>query len=523
MSSPSLVAITMLARSGATALAWARFEAGGFAPDDPAALAVKGRLLKDRARAATGDAARTLYAEAAAAYARAAAIDGTTYPLINAATLTLLGGDAAGAARFAEVVLGRLDSGRPDQETPYYRGATRAEALLLLGRRAEAEQALVAAMALAPEAFEDHATTLRQFALIDAVTGADSAWLDAHRPRRTLHFAGRIAAPLNAAEQAALVQAITEMLVAERIGSAYGALAAGADLVIAETILAHGAALHVVLPASVAAFRAASVAPFGAGWLPRFDAVLAAATSIDAGPATAVDDCSIALAAERAMGRAITAADRHATSAVQLVVPSPDDGPESHTARQARTWAASGRRQHSLAWPSAVAERTPADTEIKGAQHLVALLELTLDPMAPASALVAIRAALAAHPAAIAAITTDSGVRLAWADPAVAAGAATTMLAALDPAWAPRLFGHFAALPMQADPFGSGIALFGPEVARAARLAAVVPAGACYVSDDFLAGLVLRSDNFRHEYVGEAPGERGDGDLPLHAVVARPS
>jgi hypothetical protein len=50
----SLVAITMLARSGALELAWARLEAGGFAPDDPAALTVRGRLLKDRARLADG-------------------------------------------------------------------------------------------------------------------------------------------------------------------------------------------------------------------------------------------------------------------------------------------------------------------------------------------------------------------------------------------------------------------------------------------------------------------------------------
>lgn len=515
---PSLIAITMLARSGATALAWQRLEAGGFAADDPAALAVRGRLLKDRARAATGAEARALFAEAADAYTKAAAIDGTTYPLINAATLTLMSGDAEGAARLAAQVLDWLETGPPDQETAYYRGATRAEALLLLGRRAAAETALVAAIALAPEASEDHATTLRQFALIHRETGADDAWLNAYRPARTLHFTGRMAPPLAPAAQSALAADITGILAAAQIGAAYGALAAGADLVIAEALVTSGVALHVVLPTSVAAFVHASVEPFGAAWRPRFDAVLRAAASIDEGTSNHIEPFSIALASERAMGRAIKIADRLATSAHQLVITGADGVPGANAQRDAALWQATGRPQHILHWPEplpTVEGDTPIDAQ------LMAVIEISLDAAAGADALAVIKGAIGSRPAPLAAGATATGARFAWPDPAAAAGAAAAILGAIDPALAPRLAGHYAIVPASPDPFSSGPALFGPEVSRTARLAGLTPPGAFYASDDFLAGLVLRSAGFRHEYVGEAPGERGGADLPLYAITPR--
>lgn len=514
--SPSLIAITMLARSGATALAWARFESGGFAPDDSAALAVRGRLLKDRARAAEGAVARALYAEAAVAYARAAALDGTTYPLINAATLSLLGGDPTGAARLAADVLARLDKGPPDQETPYFRAATRAEALLLLGRQIDARAALADAIAVAPQAREDHATTLRQFALIHAETGNDASWLDALRPPRILHFAGRIAAPLAPAADTELHAEIDAILAATQTGTAFGAIAAGADLMIAEVLIARGAELHIVLPAPIMAFAATSVAPFGAAWQSRFDAVIAAAASIDEGTSARVDPLTIALASERAMGRTIQTADRLATTAVQLVINGTHDRSDSNTARDAALWRRTGRPWHSLGWTAPLPAFVPACAPRR--DRLVALIELGLDDAAGADVLSTIHAAIAFVPPPLAATTTATGIRFAWPDPATAARAATAVLTALGPAFAPRVTGHYAIIDTDPDPFTGKLALFGQEVARTARLAAITPAGASYVSEDFLVGLLVRGSDFRHEYVGEAAGERGGGDLPLYAI-----
>lgn len=516
MTPPSLIAITMLARSGATALAWARFSAGGFAQDDPAALAVKGRLLKDRARSASGAAARALYGEAAAAYAAAAAIDGTTYPLINAATLTLLAGDAAGAAQLAAQVLDRLDSGAPDQETPYYRAATRAEAQLLLGRRAEAQASLIAAIALAPDAPEDHATTLRQFALIAAATSADAAWLEPLRPGHVLHFSGRMGAVPDTETAATLRAAVAALLVTHRVRHAFGALAAGADLLIAEAVIAHGAALHVVLPVPVPAFVAASVVPFGSDWLARYHGVLAAAASVDEGTATDISAAAIDLAGDRAMGRAILLAQRHATVAVQVqIVGDSDSG--GHSARQAALWQAGGREGHRVLWPDAGSPAGPAVPDDR--QRLIAVIEVLAD--APATVLDTIHHAITALPPPLAATVTPGGVRLAWPDPAAAAQAATAIMAAADAGHDVRILAHHAAIGTAPDPFGGGTALFGPEIARAARLAALVPAGAIYATEDFLAGLVVRSGAFAQEFVGEAAGERGAEPMPLHAISRR--
>ncbi|HYD36647.1 MAG TPA: tetratricopeptide repeat-containing protein, partial [Allosphingosinicella sp.] len=148
--------------------------------DDPAALGVRGRLLKDRALERDGAERRRLYGEAAAAYRSAAALSGSTYPLINAASLSLLSGDETQARTLAGQILRQIEADPDEPETPYYRAATRAEALLLLDREAEARAAFAEAIALAPRAWEDHASTLRQFALILAALGRDSAWLDAH-------------------------------------------------------------------------------------------------------------------------------------------------------------------------------------------------------------------------------------------------------------------------------------------------------------------------------------------------------
>ena len=136
VSSVPLSTIIALARAGSLEHAWYQFAAAAYdrRDDDPAALNVKGRLLKDRALRARGEERRRLYLESAAAYRRSAELQPGTYPLINAATLSFLAGDRAEAAESAGEVLERIEREPDEPETPYWRGATIAEALLLLGR-----------------------------------------------------------------------------------------------------------------------------------------------------------------------------------------------------------------------------------------------------------------------------------------------------------------------------------------------------------------------------------------------------
>jgi hypothetical protein len=436
--------------------------------------------------------------------------------MINAATLALLGGNGDRARALATATLARQDSGRPDGETPYYRGATRAEALLLLGRTDAARAALAAAVAEAPAAHEDHAVTLRQLALIIAEQGGDAGWLDPLRPPRTLHFAGRMGAPDDDAGLAALHDQLAANLGGLNIGAGHGALAAGADIIIAETLRAQGAALHIVLPVSVPAFVSASVAPWGDGWIDRFESLLASAASLHVATpdADAPTAGLIAFASEIAMGRAAHAAASLASEAVQLLVGAAGD----NSARDAGIWVASGRRQIIIDWPGAAppGRAAPAPGEAARAAPVLqplALLDIRLaDPEETAS----ITRIAAAMPPAFAARMTATGVQLAYADPVVAASAASRIHAA---APGVRIGGHYAATATLADPFTGVVQPFGDQPARATRIALLTSIGATYVSEDFIAGVLARTPGLRSEYVGDAASEAADGhDLRLYAL-----
>jgi tetratricopeptide (TPR) repeat protein len=328
--------ILTLARSGATQRAWDAFIAAGLdGVGDINALTLKGRLLKDRARQAAGAERRALFAQSGAAYAQAATLRPDSYPLINAAAMTLFAGDNASAASIARDVLTLVDGDPSQGETPYWREATRAEALLLLGRMADAKASLAAAIRLAPQAWEDHASTLRQFAAILAERREDSSWLDQHRPAPSLHFSGILGiAPEDADAAYRIHAAILEIAP----GAGYGALAAGADIIAAEALLARGAELHVVLPAGIGQFRQSSVTPFGMAWNARFDALIGAATSLticsdDDEPSRA----GIALADYHAMGLAAERAALLESRAVAMRI-EPSDRPALGD-----PWLASGR------------------------------------------------------------------------------------------------------------------------------------------------------------------------------------
>lgn len=328
--------ILSLARSGATSRAWDAFVAAGL--DDAVevgALTLKGRLLKDRAKQAAGAEQAALFAESGAAYRQAANLRPDSYPLINAAAMALFGGDGAVAATIARDVLALIDSDASQAETPYWREATRAEAFLLLGRSADAQASLAAAITRAPQAWEDHAATLRQFAAILSEQGEDAAWLDAHRPAPSLHFSGILGVDSNdAVATSAIRGAVAEIAP----GFGYGALAAGADIIAAEALLASGAELHVVLPSSRAEFCRTSVAPFGQDWTERFVALCDAAHSITlCNNGSETSSAGIALAEYQAMGMTVLKASRLESRALAMRI-EPEDRPTFGD-----PWVAAGR------------------------------------------------------------------------------------------------------------------------------------------------------------------------------------
>lgn len=304
-----LAAIRRHARSGDTERAWQLFTDGGFAGDrrNPSILSLKGRLIKDRALKAPVTERSELLRAAGDAYIESAAIAPATYPLINAATVALLNDERAKAETLAHRVLAMLESGGYETETRYWLGATRAEAWLLLGRIVDARGALADAVKRAPQAWEDHASTLRHFRLILEKLGQPADWLRAYQPPASLHFSGIIHVAPDAGEAVSRIGAAIDKV---KPGFAFGALAAGADILAAEILLDRGVDLHIVLPALTGAFRRDSVVRFGAAWEARFDAVLAAAGTVEEiGDLDRVSEAGISMGDEMAMALAVRQAN----------------------------------------------------------------------------------------------------------------------------------------------------------------------------------------------------------------------
>lgn len=502
----NLLTIVAYARAGAIDWAWALFREQGLeaVDDDPAVLSVKGRLLKDR----------DAFADAARAYGRAAELGGGAYPRINAATLWRLAGEPERSAAEARAVLADLEADPDAAETPYWREATRAEALLLLGDAAGARAALEAAIGLAPQAWEDHAVTLRQFARVLAAGGQDAGWLDPLRPPRALHFAGRMS--LADGDEQRLAAATARLVEEAQIGFAFGALAAGADIVIAETLVARGVELEVVLPAEPEAFRVASVISGGAAWGARFDALMrrAAAVRVVGAVAEPAHPLAVELAAEVAMGCAARWAANLATEAMQFVALDPD-APGATGWMQAR-WARSGRPQRQLnlpGLPEVSAPATVADSLRRLATLSADFSELEAGEFRD-SVLPALARAAADWPPAIS-DPTWFGRRLTavFADPSAAASAAVMVAKAADRA---KVAVHYGLAMSAQNPFGGAQLWLGRDADLAVGLLEATPAGALYLSDT--AACALHALGLPRAWRTELVGEMGT--MAVHALKA---
>jgi hypothetical protein len=505
-----LSTIIALARAGALDHAWAQFAAGGYDRDeaDPAALTVKGRLLKDYALRSAGDERRHFYLRSADCYRRAAAVQPGTYPLINAASLSLLSGNRAQAKELAREVLERIGREPDEPETPYWRAATEAEALVLLGRAEEARTALAAALAAAPQAWEDHASTLRQFIAIHEALGADPGWLDLLRPPRSLFYSGRHLAALPDGALAALLEE-------EAIGFGYGGLAAGSELVVAEALLARGAQLHVVLPGDAAGFAAALVDPHGADWRARFDAALAAAESVEyVRPLDTAPDARLAaLAEEIALGAAMLNAERLMGEAVALRVGEGPDVPFPMRTRQFAVPAGAG----ALAVP-------PAPAESRLLQ--LALLAISVGSGGEAGfedRLEDIEAVLRlADGAVLPAHLSGDCILIGYAEPAAAAAAARAIHARLRGAMPLRVAGHYGLVAAVRDPFSGSQRSTerGAEIVRA--IAGAIPPDTLCVSHDFAAALAARAGApGAAAWIGELQALDGGSAIGLYALAAQ--
>ncbi|HZK90336.1 MAG TPA: adenylate/guanylate cyclase domain-containing protein [Stellaceae bacterium] len=544
-------AVVCLASTRATSQASELFSKLGLEPTEaktalvPPALrldiaCLQGRLRKDAALAAQGMARQSGLAAAAelyeAAYRREAAAGNAEayYPGVNAATLWLLADERADAIRLANAVLTEL--GAVHHQDGYYKLVSAAEAHLVLGETERARELLGRARdeigGTADGDFRALASTIQQLRLVVEANRLDPPVLAALAPPRVLHYSGHIIARPGASgrfpadQEDRVRREIEAKIAASNFGFAYGSLAAGADILFAEAILARGASLHVVLPFDRREFVRESVRPSGSGWLKRFERCLAAATSVRYATRDRYlgDDQLYAYCGQLAMGLALLRARYLATEAEQVAVwdgraPIGPAGAAVDIANWRHSGSPSTRidsgstlRAASPAQPSGARRRTRA--MLFGDMHGFSKLTDSQLPSFVETVLGVFAGVIARYRGELLLSNTwGDGLFLVFDDAGKAAGCALDLQEALATVDLPahglpaamglRVGGHLGPVYTARDPILRRDNFFGAHVSRAARIEPVTPERCVYVTETLAAVLALHNaGEFECEYVG---------------------
>lgn len=540
--------ILALARMGDTERAMGLFHAYGLNESgDPHERAIGARLLKDRALALpAGRARQGALEEAHQAYHDIYLSSGDSFPGINAATLALLAGRADEARDLARAL---LDDPGVAGAADYYMAATRAEALLLLGRFDDVTATLADEAVRNSGDYGGRSSTLRQLGMVASHLGLDgaarAAMLAPLAPPRIVHFCGHMFAQ-DAGAEAQLRAAIDAVLDEEVVGFAYGALACGADIVAAEALLDRGVELHIVLPFDEEDFLLQSVRPGGPGWEARYQRCRDRAASVALASPMAYfgNPAQYGYASRTAMGLARLRADHLAADCVQLAIWDgvASDGPAG-TGADVAAWRAAGERTRVVA-PGPV-DRGLARPEPRVTtpyeRALAAILFTDFKGFSTLS-----EAALPAFWEGVMGVVADvldaqGGAvecRNSWGDALYAVLASAPVAAevalqlqdrlarfdyatlGIDGAGGMRIGAHYGPAYRTMDRITGRLTYYGTEVSKAARIEPVTPPGAVFVTEPFAAILALEgAGQFCCRYVGRIALAKKYGDYPMYRLT----
>jgi class 3 adenylate cyclase len=471
---------------------------------------------------------------------------GDSFPGINAATLALLAGRVDQARALAAAL---LDDPAVAAAGDYYKAATRAEALLILGRTGEVTGTLASDAIGGSGDLGGRSSTMRQLAMVAAHLGMSreerTVLLAPLAPPRVAHYCGHMFGADPGAE--ARIRASIEMVLDEEdIGFAYGALACGADIIAAEALLDRGVALHVVLPFEEEDFLVQSVLPGGPGWDERYRACRARAVGLTFASPMAFfgNPAQYGYASRMAMGLARLRAEHLAAESVQIATwdGARSDGPAG-TGADVAAWSAAGGRtrivdpgpiERGLARPDPRV-KTPYEralaailfTDFKGFSTLSeAALPAFWDGVMGVVAEV-----LDAH-------ESDVECRNSWGDALYAVTSSAPAAAeialqlqdrlarfdyatlGLDGSGGMRIGAHYGPAYRTTDLITGRITYYGTEVSKAARIEPVTPPGAVFVTEPFAAILALEArGRFRCRYVGRIALAKKYGDYPMYRLT----
>lgn len=295
-------------------------------------LSLAGRIAKDRwVKTLPGERRQELGRLSASYYQRAYEFSkGDYYPGINAATMSMLSGQAKIGQQIAREVYRtcqKLQSSAPRAD--YWLMATLGEACLLLNNQRQALRWYREARQLAGKNVGDVASIRRQVRLLAEVLDVDRAVIESLSIGRVAVFSGHmIDAPGRAiprfppALEPAVRVAIADALARLEVGFGYSSAACGADLLFLECLFEHGAQAQVVLPFRHEDFLQTSVVFAGATWAERFHQALAQATSVHCSLREVYlgDDALFDYNNRLMVGMALLHAERLGTEAVALMV-----------------------------------------------------------------------------------------------------------------------------------------------------------------------------------------------------------
>jgi class 3 adenylate cyclase len=538
--------VLALARMGDTERAMELFEAYGLdRSQDAHQRAVGARLLKDRALASPPGERQFALERAFEAYHAIYLESGDSFPGINAATLALLAGREERARELAAALLG---DPAVAEAGDYYSAVTKAEALLILGGTKDVAEALKARPVRDSRDHGARAGSARQLARIADHLGMEEkprkALFAPLAPPKTMHFCGHMFAADPAAE-ARLRETIDEILAHEDIGFAYGALACGGDLLIAEVALDRGAALHVVLPFDEADFLAQSVLPGGEAWEARFRSCIDRAASVVQASEMAFfgDPAQYGYGSRMAMGMARLRAAHLGGESIQVAIwdGKPSNGPAG-TGADVAAWKGHGGRSKTID-PGAVdrALVRPAPSMASSYERALAAILFTdfkgfstlKESALPAfwdGVMRAVAEVLEAHEADVACRNSWGDALYAVLTSAPAAAEVALQLQdrlarfdyatlGLDGSGGMRIGAHYGPAFKTIDLITGRTTFYGTEVSKAARIEPVTPPGAVFVTEPFAAILALEArDRFQCRYVGRIALAKKYGDYPMYRL-----
>jgi class 3 adenylate cyclase len=324
------MAVRALARSGAAERALELYEQYGLKnTGDLDIQMLHAGLVKDVGLRARTTERWALLRDSASLYEKVYDQSGDHFPAANAATLYVIAGAADRARDWARRTLRACDSATADSEMEkYYRAASRAEALLVLGDTAGAQEALGEANRYAKTRLALRAATRRQLRMLCQALKIDAALLQPMAPPAVIHYTGHMVDPpglrgrFPPEQEPNVARAIGERIDQLGVGFAYGSLACGSDLLFAEACLARNIELNVVLPFAIDEFKRLSVERGGPGWLERFERCLGKARSLTYATESEYlgDEMLFAYGSQLAMGLALLRAQNLEGAALQVAV-----------------------------------------------------------------------------------------------------------------------------------------------------------------------------------------------------------